>query len=46
MRQLGRWYADGRIKPHISATFPLDRAVDALRLMAGRQIAGKLVLIT
>ena len=46
MRQLGRWYADGRIKPHISATFPLERAIDALRLMAGRQVAGKLVLTT
>jgi NADPH2:quinone reductase len=46
MRQLGRWYTEGRIKPHISATFPLERAADALRLMAERRVAGKLVLTT
>src|SRR6186997_3119358 len=28
MRQLGRWYGEGRIRPHISATYPLDRAAD------------------
>jgi NADPH2:quinone reductase len=42
--QLGRWFADGRIKPHISATFPLDRAADALALMAARKVTGKVVL--
>src|SRR5438067_7181036 len=25
MQQLGRWYADGKLKPLVSATFPLDR---------------------
>jgi NADPH:quinone reductase len=44
MRQLGRWYADGKLKPHVSATFPLDRAADALTLMANRQVTGKVVL--
>ncbi len=46
MRQLGRWYADGRLKPHVSATFPLERAADALTLMARRQVKGKVVLTT
>ena len=32
MARLDRWYADGKLKPHISATFPLERAADALTL--------------
>src|ERR671931_912162 len=44
MRQLARWFAEGRLKPHISATFPLDRAADALTLMAARKVKGKVVL--
>jgi NADPH2:quinone reductase len=43
--QLGQWYAEGRIKPHISATFPLDRAADAIRLLASRQAVGKVVIV-
>ena len=42
--QLGRWYAEGKLKPHISATFPLERAADALTLMASRKVTGKVVL--
>jgi NADPH2:quinone reductase len=44
IRQLGRWYAEGKLKPHVSATFPLARASDALTLMANRQVKGKVVL--
>jgi NADPH:quinone reductase len=44
MARLGGWYAEGRLKPHISATFPLDRAADALTLMAARRVTGKVVL--
>jgi len=44
MRQLGRWFEEGRLHPHISTTFPLDRATDALALMAARQVKGKVVL--
>jgi NADPH2:quinone reductase len=43
-RQLGRWYAEGRLKPHVSRTFPLEKAVEALNLMASRQVKGKVVL--
>jgi len=42
--QLGRWYAEGKLKPHVSQTFPLAKAVDALKLMAARQVKGKVVL--
>src|SRR3954464_14650755 len=41
---LGRWHAEGRLKPHVSETFPLAKAVDALKMMAARQVKGKVVL--
>jgi NADPH2:quinone reductase len=44
MQRLGRWYAEGKLKPHISATFPLERASDALTLMAERKVTGKVVV--
>jgi NADPH2:quinone reductase len=44
MARLGGWYADGRLKPHISASFPLERAADALIMMAQRKVTGKVVL--
>jgi NADPH:quinone reductase len=44
MDQLARWFEEGRIKPHVSARFPLGRAADALRLMAERKVTGKIVL--
>jgi NADPH2:quinone reductase len=44
IRQLGQWYAEGKLKPHVSQTLPLEKAVDALKLMAARQVKGKLVL--
>ena len=44
MRQLGEWHRDGTIKPHISATFPLEGAADALTRMAERKVIGKVVL--
>lgn len=44
MRQLGEWFAAGKLKPHITRTFPLDRASEALMLMAARQVKGKVVI--
>ncbi|HEV8211930.1 MAG TPA: NADPH:quinone oxidoreductase family protein [Vicinamibacterales bacterium] len=44
MARLDAWYAEGKLKPHISATFPLERAADALILMASRKVTGKVVL--
>jgi NADPH:quinone reductase len=46
MARLGDWYAGGRLKPHISATFRLECAAEALTLMAERKVMGKLVLTT
>lgn len=42
--QLGAWWREGKLRPHVSRTFPLERAADALALMAARQVTGKLVL--
>ena len=44
MRQLAAWWTAGTLKPHVSATFPLARASEALTLMANRQVTGKVVL--
>ena len=44
VRQLERWYSEGRLKPHVSQTFPLEHAAEALRLMAERKVIGKIVL--
>ena len=43
--QLGRWYAEGKLKPHICARFPLARGAEAMRVMADRQALGKLVVL-
>ena len=42
--QLGKWFREGKLKPHVSQTFPLAQAVDALKLMAARKVKGKVVL--
>ena len=44
MAKLSRWYGEGRLNPHISATFPLERAAEALALMAERKVKGKVVI--
>lgn len=39
-----QWYADGRLRPHVSRSFPLAEAADALELVMSRQALGKIVL--
>ena len=39
-------YKTGRIKPLVSATYPLERAAEALNAMANREVKGKVVLTT
>jgi NADPH2:quinone reductase len=38
------WYTAGKIKPHISATYPLDQANEALELLRARKATGKVVV--
>jgi NADPH2:quinone reductase len=42
--ELGRWFQEGKIKPHISATYPLERAAEALNALSQRRVIGKVVL--
>ena len=44
LRQIAAWYEQGKVKPHVSQTFPLARAAEALKLMAARKVKGKVVL--
>ena len=43
--QLGQWHAEGKLRPHISATFPLERGADAITAMAERKAVGKIVVL-
>ncbi len=44
--QLLAWYEQGKLKPHVSRTLPLERAADALNLLRDRRSTGKVVLVT
>lgn len=39
-----RLAAEGRIDPYICARFPLERAVDAMRMLQERKVVGKVVI--
>jgi NADPH2:quinone reductase len=44
MAELAGWLADGRVRPRVSARFPLARAADAISALAGRTATGKIVI--
>lgn len=44
MADLFRMYAEGKVKPRISARFPLEDAAKALEMMQDRKVLGKVVL--
>ena len=46
MQELVGWLAEGRIRPAITARFPLERGTEALRLVADRRATGKIMLTT
>ena len=39
-----RWYAEGKLRPCISHRLPLEKSVDAIRLLTDRQAYGKVVV--
>lgn len=39
-----QWWADGKLKPHVSTTLPLIEAPKALEMIRGRAATGKIVL--
>ena len=44
--ELMQLYAQGKVKPHIHATYPLERAAEALNDVMYKRVSGKVVLTT
>lgn len=44
VEQLFRWWDEGKISPKISATYPLERAGEAIAALRDRKAVGKLVV--
>jgi NADPH2:quinone reductase len=44
LAEIMRWTVEGKLKPHISARFPLARAGEAIRMLADRKAMGKVVV--
>jgi len=44
VEQLFRWWGEGKIAPKISATYPLERAAEAIEALRDRKAVGKLVV--
>ena len=44
MRQILAWCAEGKLKPHVQAVYPLSDAPAALKAIAARQVMGKINL--
>jgi NADPH2:quinone reductase len=38
------WYLSGKLRPHISAQFPIERAGEAIAHLAARKALGKVVV--
>lgn len=43
---LMRLYAEGKVKPHIHGTYPLERAAEALNEVTYKRVSGKVILVT
>jgi NADPH2:quinone reductase len=46
MADLVQFWRDGKIKPRISQTFPLERAHEAIKALGERKAMGKIVVVT
>jgi NADPH2:quinone reductase len=44
LEEICRWYDEGKLKPHISFTFPLERTKDALNALLERKSTGKVII--
>lgn len=44
--ELVQWWSEGKLKPLISATYPLERTVEALKEVQERRVKGKIVITT
>ena len=45
IQELLSWYAQGKIRPVVSATYPLEQVAAALNDMMSRRVTGKVVLL-
>ena len=45
-KELLNWLGQGKLRPHISASYPLERASEALTNITSRTVTGKVVLTT
>ena len=45
IQELLTWYEEGKIRPVVSATYPLEQVADALNDMMNRRVTGKVVLL-
>jgi NADPH2:quinone reductase len=43
---LGELFAAGKIRPEVSATYPLERAAEAMRAIGAREVSGKIIVTT
>lgn len=44
LERLAKWTAEGKLSSHVDRTFPLAQTADALKVLAGRQAMGKVIL--
>ena len=45
IHELIKWIHEGKLKPHVSATYPLEHVADALNDLIERKVTGKAVLV-
>ena len=45
VEELIAWYDAGTLKPHVTDRFPLEKTVDAIRLLTDRKATGKIVVM-
>lgn len=44
MAQVLGWVAEGRLRPHVHATYPLQRTGEAIKSLETRQVVGKVIV--
>lgn len=45
VKELGEWYAQGKLKPHVSSQYPLAQAAAAMSELSSRRAKGKVVIV-
>src|SRR5262249_28380848 len=44
LQKLADWRAEGKISPHVPATFPLAKTAEAMAVLSSRKAMGKVIL--